>query len=496
MIKHLVLLGLFAAVPPASASPVEVDMMEARGCLAPPACIVGYESGPAAGLGDDRLYLATVFEAIRVQADVPGAPPVRKEITHDTHVEHPFFVTGERAFAALDAASPDALEQYIRFRSGTARHGWQGFWVDTTPWALVPIMDDPDNSTLTIPVIYTDHGMERERYYPFGRGGEKPVTDEDLYAILALLTGHCRPEEAQHLAAVCSTRSGVSGVAWTFARDALPAFAWNSGFQRATVVAGALPPSPAAREAPVQDGISGSAVMGVPGARGALVQEQGLRGSADAPWTGGQSPTRTGGAAGSEAMVGELAQGAWPVPSTPVVAALAVAALVLLAVALYRRLQPKDLLAHPKRQALLALVQRDPGVTIGEAARVLGLSYKTAMHHADLLIEASHLAVHLHGRERRLFPPTREFQREARQRVVALDRPSVRAVLALLDQVGPVPRREVGPRAGLSRTAAWVALETLRSQGVVAVEPGPRGLVRPASPAHISEAASPPPLGA
>jgi hypothetical protein len=496
-ISALATLMVLVLTPCATASVGHrIDWAHAERCVDSQAlCLLGHDPGNESGVGDDQVHLVTVWEGFSVHADVPLVGSREVSVDSNDSYEHPVFITAERVWSAGNDALPGEVKRYVRLKHGHATTGGQGLFVDSSPWALVPLAPEDHRVTLMIP--YMEALVTRDRIQPLGTGGRQPFFTDYVFEGVVLLAPMCRPEEETYAGIVCHTRGHYGVLAAEAAMASLPNIGWNSGIQQAVVSVNPLPPPPAPDGS---EGPLGTWSREVPGVAGSFAQRQedamaardvdaqvlALSSSAFSPppVPREHQHLQPGSTGGSEA------------PLSMVLVALAAASLLVVAVALYRRLQPKDLLAHPKRQALLALVQRDPGVTIGEAARVLGLSYKTAMHHADLLIEASHLAVHLHGRERRLFPPTREFQREARQRAVALDRPSVRAVVALLDQVGPVPRREVGPRAGLSRTAAWEALETLRSQGVVAVEPGPRGLVRPASPAHISEAASPPPLGA
>jgi DNA-binding MarR family transcriptional regulator len=81
---------------------------------------------------------------------------------------------------------------------------------------------------------------------------------------------------------------------------------------------------------------------------------------------------------------------------------------------LFTRLDAAALLESPARRALVALVVRAPGMRLGEAARVLGVDYKTAAHHARHLSRAGQLVVVRDGRARRCYLPGARIARVPR----------------------------------------------------------------------------------
>lgn len=68
-----------------------------------------------------------------------------------------------------------------------------------------------------------------------------------------------------------------------------------------------------------------------------------------------------------------------------------------------RRLQPYELLEHPTRRAILALLRERPGITVGEARARLAVPLGTFHHHLRLLRQNDLVDAHLSGRRRTLY---------------------------------------------------------------------------------------------
>jgi predicted transcriptional regulator len=60
---------------------------------------------------------------------------------------------------------------------------------------------------------------------------------------------------------------------------------------------------------------------------------------------------------------------------------------------------------HLTRRALVACIEREPGMRLGTLARDLSIDYKTALHHARVLAREGRLVVAREGRWRRCYLP-------------------------------------------------------------------------------------------
>jgi DNA-binding transcriptional ArsR family regulator len=80
--------------------------------------------------------------------------------------------------------------------------------------------------------------------------------------------------------------------------------------------------------------------------------------------------------------------------------AAGLAAGLLLALALYHRLLGERVLDHPQRKAIRAFVAAHPGCDVASIAAHMGLDYKTARHHLEVLARAKLLRINQAGPRR------------------------------------------------------------------------------------------------
>ena len=118
---------------------------------------------------------------------------------------------------------------------------------------------------------------------------------------------------------------------------------------------------------------------------------------------------------------------------------------------------PATLLSQETRRALVERVRAEPGLTVGQLAEGLGITWKTAEYHARLLERAGALVVDRDGRRSSCYlcgvaPAARRFP----PRVVA-------ALEALRD--GPASSSAVARSAGLPRSTAYTLLRRLEARG-------------------------------
>lgn len=127
--------------------------------------------------------------------------------------------------------------------------------------------------------------------------------------------------------------------------------------------------------------------------------------------------------------------------------------------ALYARLAPRRALEHPRRQQMVDLLRAEPGMTLADAQRRLGLSNGVARHHVQLLAAAGIVRVVHDGALRRLYPT---------------DAPRVEATPALRERAltairarGEVRASELAQQLGVSRQALHYHLKKLECDGAI-----------------------------
>jgi hypothetical protein len=478
----LLLVTALSVVDVASADlPVALELQGVDECelQALPTCPVHHAPGDEAALGDDRFDIYAVVLNAKVRTpNLPSAGPVDSPgvvLDHrGTYVENPVFFAAEWAFVRVNETLPPPVTDSVSLHNGTAQNGGTGFWVRVHPYAVVPA--GPRDRTTGTGMFYGEEFITRDRIYPLTAVTEG-FGNDDVYNNVSRVGTLCPPEVARNAGYACTAVAHILADAASDLEEATPSVALWVAVRHAAVTSG--------------DAQGGLALQG--GRSAYWSPDATVLGTAAHPVPAHEASNRIGphdGSAPRTALPGGVSanpasSATEDLQSTAVGSvsgpylwlAAAGGVLVALAVALYRRLRPQRLLDHPHRRSILALVVERPGVTIAGLAQALGLDYKSAMHHVDLLVEFGHLSVHLHGRERRLFAASARVAREQRAATVALARPSAQRILAALRDVGPVPKGALPRVAGLSRTAAWRGLRVLTGLGVVVVEGPARGAV-------------------
>lgn len=478
----LVLLAVMMAMPLGGAEPVGLflDFVDSTGCdptlpLGP--CLVGHDAGTQPGPADDTYYASTVLERATLTVDVGALPRQDVVVDYDeTYVEHPLFVTLEGAWLAANDALPDQVHRYARLRSGTTANGLEGMWVSVSPYAILPLF--PEDATQYVPiVVYWPHVVERERVYPLNTGGTERVESDEVVGAAGYAGGLCRPEEQALAPAVCAARGAASAQVAQALMERLPNVGLSGGVRRAEVLVGdaaaLLGASVDSSRASPWSFSSGSRPAATPSE---AVEQSGSQPGVDMPLAASQPPHASSSVVALPSYGGE---GAALADGAGLVVALATAAGLFIAWVLYRRLRTVDLLHHPSRRRVIDLVGERPGISVADVAQALGSDYKTAQHHVDLLVEAAMVSVHLLGRQRRLFPAARAYDRRTCDAVLVRQRSGAQRLLAALVTLGPLPRSELRRCSGLSPAGAWENLRDLERVGVVAIEgEGRSALVR------------------
>lgn len=164
-----------------------------------------------------------------------------------------------------------------------------------------------------------------------------------------------------------------------------------------------------------------------------------------------------------------------------VVPAAAGTVLLVLAAALYHRIERDQVLDNETRAGVLDAVRDDPGATAKTYAERVGVDRTTARYHLDLLESFSYVC------SRRLAGRTRWFENHGRfgdfaQRVLAQARTASthRLLSRILDEPG-LSRPELAERVGLSRSVTYRRIKRLLDLGAVRLEDnGQRATVHPA----------------
>lgn len=132
------------------------------------------------------------------------------------------------------------------------------------------------------------------------------------------------------------------------------------------------------------------------------------------------------------------------------------------AYALYTRLRPGRALDHPTRQRLLDVVQKEPGLPLGEVQRRLALPNGTLRHHLRFLEQSGNVRSVQDGQHRRLYPA-------GAGRVAPTPLLSERALDALR-AVGPMPAARLAQRLGVSKQALHYHVKKLLGRGALSAE--------------------------
>jgi predicted transcriptional regulator len=149
------------------------------------------------------------------------------------------------------------------------------------------------------------------------------------------------------------------------------------------------------------------------------------------------------------------------------VAAIATAALVSVATALYQRLTREEIDGHPTRRLLLRIVATAPGTTAQAVAQQEGIPLTTLLHHVRVLVKSGHLATSRVGPAQLLFP--RATPPQERERACALHARLARKLYEDA-RLAPVSVVEATRRHGAKRSSVMEQLDKLAQAGLVTID--------------------------
>ncbi|MBI4394440.1 MAG: winged helix-turn-helix transcriptional regulator [Euryarchaeota archaeon] len=139
--------------------------------------------------------------------------------------------------------------------------------------------------------------------------------------------------------------------------------------------------------------------------------------------------------------------------------------------ALYRRLHERKILDNPIRQEMLALIKKSPGISVSDTARLLGVDFKTALHHSRVLADYAHVELARKGRFLRLFENHNSFGVNEKGYILAFDS-EVRRKIAKLVLLEPgITQAEMRGRLDFAKSTVNFHVSRLASSGIVKAHP-------------------------
>lgn len=151
------------------------------------------------------------------------------------------------------------------------------------------------------------------------------------------------------------------------------------------------------------------------------------------------------------------------------------------ALGLFSRIEDGDLAAHPLRRQALDLIEANPGATVQDVRRTLGIAWGTAVYHLGRLERAGLVAVRRSAGRRGHWPLGQAPPRDALA-------PTGQALADLVRQRPGLSQRELAVLAGIGAPAACKQLRRLENAGLVAAQAA--GRTRRYVPAGVPVAAA------
>jgi predicted transcriptional regulator len=133
---------------------------------------------------------------------------------------------------------------------------------------------------------------------------------------------------------------------------------------------------------------------------------------------------------------------------------------------LYARLRSSDLLAHPQRQRIYAMVQAQPGVHYRALVDALGMGRGATMYHLRVL-ERGRLLQQVRAPGYRRYYVSGAAPQASLAGLALLEGGSLRAVYDVVRTQPGISVSEVARRVQVSQPAAHKAIERLRAAGLV-----------------------------
>lgn len=153
------------------------------------------------------------------------------------------------------------------------------------------------------------------------------------------------------------------------------------------------------------------------------------------------------------------------------------------AVPLFSRIAKKQLLDHPVRAQVYALIKENPGLNVSEIGRRLNLAWGAVTHHLQKL-RAEHLVgIRMVSNQKCYFPNGGTYTQREMDVMSASKHPTARRIADYLIQHGPTNHQDVSTSLDLSPALVSHHLRRLVDAGVVAkARDGRRSIYTPLAP--------------
>ncbi|MBI4393729.1 MAG: winged helix-turn-helix transcriptional regulator [Euryarchaeota archaeon] len=120
---------------------------------------------------------------------------------------------------------------------------------------------------------------------------------------------------------------------------------------------------------------------------------------------------------------------------------------------------------------MLALIKKSPGISVSDTARLLGIDFKTALHHSRVLADYHHIELAKKGRFLRLFENHNSFGVNEKGYILAFDS-DVRRKIAKLVLLEPgISQAEMRGRLDYAKSTVNFHVSRLASSGIVQAHP-------------------------
>ena len=120
-----------------------------------------------------------------------------------------------------------------------------------------------------------------------------------------------------------------------------------------------------------------------------------------------------------------------------------------------------------RRNGILEVIRKRPGITFRELARELGIGIGDLQYHLRKLEKEGSVFSKKIGKRRYLFP--RGFEEDAQRLLIAISTDSRRRILLLLMR-GPLSQGEIATSLGLSQPTVSYHMGELKKLGIVTAE--------------------------
>lgn len=405
-------------------------------------CAAGYDDGSTpADVGDDTVYLYQATEEIRVVANTAPLKPtglddvLPRMVSADTRrmvFEQPVFLLAERVGGLVGSSIPGPARPFLDYSQSSNRT----LFVWTLPVGrLLGIGALPPYLQGGIPIIYNWFGLtNRTHAMPLSDSMVRLLQSDEFIDgpiyVFGLREGCGRPFQVpvqDVLPGPCSAVAMSVDSASTQGKALLPNIVCC-----ADTTGGEVFFKPDGGQSGAGLGLELQKPRPLPAAevgrgfdRVGAMDETRAPVFAEAFSASTQAGSRSGATRAAPPAGGSVPSALSAGEPLVVVAVMAFLALLLW---LYSRIGRDRLLDHDNRRRIHELVLANPGITVGEVSRRIGLSYKTVQRHVERLLNAGILAHRGAGR-RRLFENHGVYSPRAKSLIAELRTPVARQII-------------------------------------------------------------------